>query len=248
MGEFERMAEQVVHVVMVTHGDRRLYLHKTIPAVLRTDWPHTLTVVANDPNPTSQMYLSELERLKYIHRLIVNPKNLGFAVAANQGWKLRSEAAYCVHLGDDMQALEEDWLRKLVDIADCCPEVGIVGHSVEPGAWPVRALGNPPRRVQVQPSGIGGCLLIPRRTWETCGYYNEEMGLYGEEDALYGWKVRRAGLLCAYFDWQARGRSFKHLGEDEPDYRAWKDARRAEAIPIRDALIQEYMAGRPLNQ
>lgn len=240
-------ADPFTHIVIVTHGDRLMYLYQTVRAVLKTEFPHTLTVVANDAHLTTVAYLRDLEQLNYL-RSIVNRENLGFAVAANQGWKLHPEAAHCVHLGDDMLALEPGWLRKLVDIADHCPEVGIVGHSVEPVAWPVREVGSPVHRVQVQPSGIGGCLLFPRRTRELCGYYNEEMGLYGEEDALYGWKVRRAGLLCAYFDWQAGGRSFAHLGEDTPEYRSWKDARRVEAIPIRDRLMGEYAAGRPLNQ
>lgn len=239
--------DKSAHIVMVTHGNRLMYLYQTVGAVLKTEFPHTLTVVANDAHPATLAYLRDLEQLDYL-RAIVNRENLGFARAANQGWKLRPEAAYCVHLGDDMLATEPEWLTKLVDIIECCPEVGIVGHSVEPVPWPVQTVGQPARRVQVQPSGIGGCLLMPKRTLEVCGYYNEEMGLYGEEDALYGWKVRHAGLLCAYYDWQAGGRSFRHLGEDEPEYRAWKDARRAEAIPIRDGLIREYAAGRPLNQ
>lgn len=239
---------RTAHIVMVTHGDRLDYLERTIGAVLETAIPHTLTVTANAPGADSLALLRSLELAGKI-RLIVNWKNLGFAIAANQAWRLRPEAEYCVHLGDDILATETQWLTKLVDIVECCPEVGIVGHSLEPWPWPVQQVGNPPRRVQVQPSNIGGCLLIPKRTREVCGYYNEEMGIYGEEDALYGWKVRRAGLLCAYFDFIEGGRSFAHLGDDrEPGYRAWKDARRLEAIPIRDALMREYAAGRPLNQ
>lgn len=239
------------HIVMVTHGDRAHYLERTIGAVLETAFPHTLTVAANAPGPDSLALLRALELAGTI-RLVVNWKNLGFAVAANQAWRQRPEAEHCCHLGDDMLALEPDWLTKLVDIIECCPEVGIVGHSVEPWPWPIQAVGNPVRRVQVQPSNIGGCLLMPKRTREICGYYNEEMGIYGEEDALYGWKVRHAGLLCAYYDFVEGGRSFEHIGEDGgtgAEYRAWKDTRRLEAIPIRDNLMREYAAGlRPLNQ
>jgi hypothetical protein len=238
----------VPHLVMVTHGDRANFLRQTIPAVLSTTWPLTLTVVANAPSPASRTYLREIE--PQLHRLIINKKNLGKSTAANQGRKLR-DAAYTVILDDDALALEPDWLRKLTDIADCCPEVGIVGHSLEPGraSWPLQVLGSPRRTVQVQPANLGSaCMLIPRRTVELCGYFNEELPLYGEEDYLYGWKVRRAGLLCAYFDHTDLGRSFKHLGEnDAPEYRAWKDDMRRQAIPVRDKLIEEYLAGRPLN-
>lgn len=241
--------ERVPHVVVVTHGDRLGYLERTIPPLFETTYPFTITVVANAPGRETRALLRSIEASLY--KLIINRRNLGKPVAANQGWQARPDAEYSALLDDDMLALEADWLRKLVDLADI-PQVGIIGHSVE-GSWPLRVLRKPngaARTVQIQPSGLGGaCILVPKRTRELCGYYNEELPLYGESDALYGWKVRRAGLLCAYFDHNDLGRSFQHLGEgsDAPDYRAWKDERRAEAQRVRDELIRQYQAGRPLN-
>lgn len=239
----------VPHIIVVTHGNRLKVLKRTIPAVLETEHPFTLTVVTNGVTPSVMAWLKKQDG---IDRIMVNKKNMGFAIAANQAWRSREDADYTVHLGDDCVPLETDWLRKLVDIVDCCPEVGIVGHSVE-GSWPLRQVGRGRclRTVQVQPSNIGGVLLFPRRTTELLGYYNEEMGQYGEEDALYGWKVRTSGLLCAYFDHNVLGRSFEHLGSvyDTPDYRAKKDKFRAQAIPIRDAIIAEYKAKkRPIKE
>lgn len=242
--------ERIPHVVVVTHGDRTAYLERTLPALFATAHPLTLTVVANAPGKAARAYLESFKQISG-GELIVNRKNLGKPIAANQGWRARPEAEYSVLLDDDMLAKDPDWLRKLVDLADI-PQIGIVGHSVEPANHPLRVLRKPSgaaRTVQIQPSGLGGaCILFPKRTVALCGYYNEELPLYGECDALYGWKVRRAGLLCAYFDHGDLGRSFEHLGEvDDPAYRAWKDERRAEAQRIRDALIKEYVAGRPLN-
>jgi hypothetical protein len=237
------------HVIMVTHGDRLHLLKRTLPAILSTADPFTLTIVANAPGERVLEYFERYEWFAF--NLMVNKENLGFPKACNMAWRLFPEVRYTVHLGDDCRALDSDWLRKLVDIADCCPEVGIVGHSVEPVDHRPRLIGRGDckRVVQVQPSGLGGIILVPERTRALCGYYNEELPLYGEEDALYGWKVRKAGLLCAYFDHSSLGRSFEHLagGDDDPAYRAWKDAQRLEAIPIRDELIRQYEAGRPLN-
>ena len=245
------------HVIMVTHKDRECYLERTIPALLQTTWPMTLAVGANAPGRFSLEFMNSLS--SHIC-LVVSKKNLGKSKMDNRLWEIRPEADYVVVLDDDMLAVDRDWLRKLVDIVDCCPEVGSAGHSVEKNNYPLRVVGNPKRTVQVQPSNLGGCVLIPRRTFEQCGRYNEEMGLYGEEDALYGWKVRQAGMICAYFDHSDLGRSFKHLGNEmalslgendppeTPEYRQWKDAQREKAIPIRDKLIAEYKAGRPLNQ
>lgn len=248
MAQSDDLVHQV-HVVMVTHGDRARYLERTIPAVLATPYPLTLTVVANAPSKASLAYLNDIK--PRLHRLITNRKNEGKPVAANQGWRLRSDSAeYTMLLDDDALPVDPDWLRKLVDLADI-PQIGIVGHSVE-GSWPLRVYHKPngrPRTVQVQPSGLGGaCMLVPRRTAELCGFYNEELPPYGESDALYGWKVRWAGLLCAYFDHSTLGRSFEHLGgDDEPGYQARKIKLRTKAMEVRDRLIAEYGAGRPLN-
>jgi GT2 family glycosyltransferase len=243
---------------MVTHGDRLALLRRTVPAILKTAYPFLLTVVTNAPSEAAFRWLHKTAGPLCNFLLLVNEENLGFPKACNRAWRLM-DAPHTVHLGDDCLALEPDWLRKLVDIAECCPEVGIVGHSVEPVNHLPRIVGKGDckRLVQIQPSGLGGIILVPERTRAICGYYNEELPLYGEEDALYGWKVRRAGLLCAYFDHsnpstgsgRGLGRSFAHLagGDDNPTYRAWKDVQREMAIPIRDQLIREYEAGRPLN-
>lgn len=245
------------HVMMVTHKDRERYLSKTIPAMLQTTWPLTLSVGANAPGRFSLEFLNSLSGHICLE---VSKKNIGKSKMVNRLWEMRPEADYVVVIDDDMLAIDRDWLRKLVDIVNCCPEVGIAGHSVEKNNYHLRVVGNPLRTVQVQPSNLGGCILIPRRTFEKCGHYNEEMGLYGEEDALYGWKVRQAGMICGYFDHSDLGRSFKHLGNEmalslgendppeTPEYRQWKNAQREKAIPIRDKLIAEYKAGRPLNQ
>src|SRR5262245_50604196 len=238
------------HIVMVTHGDRLELLKRTVPAILETAQPFVLTIVANAPSARSLDWLGQQDRLLF--NLLVNQDNLGFPKAANQGWRLLSEAPYVVHLVDDCLCHDPNWLRKLTNIVDYCPEVGIAGHSVEPVNHLPRMVGEGRHRrvVQVQPSGLGGIILVPERTRRLCGYYSEELGPYGEEDALYGWKVRRAGLLCAYWDHSRFERSFEHLagGDDDPAYRAWKDRMRAEiAIPARDQLIREYEAGRPLD-
>lgn len=237
------MPDTPVDIIIVTHGNRR-YLRLTLPALLQTRHPHRITIVANRVLTSTIDWLSS----KPIG-LLINTENVGYPRAANQAWRLAS-GDVCV-VGDDCLCLDPDWLYKLVDIAECCPEVGIVGHSVEAG-WPARRVGSGEctRTVQVQPSGLGGVYLIPKRTYDVCGLFNEEMGPYAEEDALYGWKVRFMGKLCAYFDHIDLGRSFEHIGHAETQseqYLKWKATQRKIAIPIRDRLIEEYKAGRPLN-
>lgn len=238
----------IPHVVMVTHADRRQYLEWTIPAVLDTDWPLTLTVIANGPSEASEAYLRGVE--KDLYRLVVWKTNRGKPKAANRGWKLR-DADYTVLLDDDVLVVDRDWLRKLVDIADRCPQAGMIGHSYEAGAWPVRTLGSGDKKriVQVQPSNVnGGCVLIPRRTVERCGYYNEELPFYGETDGLYGWKVRQAGLLCVYFDYSELGRSVQHLDRyEDPEYNQFRAEQREKALLRRAELERQYTAGRRLN-
>ena len=237
-----------VNVVMVTHQNRIEYLEQTIPAILDSRGNFKLTLVCNKVNRKVRVWLEEFGDALTV---IYNTKNVGWTLAANKGWSSQ-EADYHCFVGDDCLAKHRNWLIELVDIADCCPEVGIVGHSVE-GVWRPRRVGTIgcQRVVQVQPSGLGGIILIPNRTEEICGRWDENLPIYGEEDALYGWKVRHAGLLCAYFDDREAGRRFVHLdgGSDDPEYRKWKDEMRyQQAIPIRDDLIEQYCSGkRPLS-
>jgi GT2 family glycosyltransferase len=237
---------EIPHVITVTHSDRLDFLRRTIPALLRTRWPMTLTLVANRPSDRMRYYLSLIE--SFLWRLIINDENLGKAGGGNIGWRLR-DADHTIFIDDDMLALRPDWLAHLIDIADNCPSVGVVGHSVEPREWPIDRIEG--RAVQRNRGGLvgGACMLIPRRAYEKCGRYDEELIPYSEDDALYCWKVRLAGLECVYADHTERGRAFRHLENgDDRAYRAWKDEQRARAIPIRDQLYQQYRAGdRPLN-
>ncbi len=238
---------RIPHVVMVTHGDRAGLLKRTIPAALGAAHPLTLTVVANAPGADSARYLTQLHRQGALYGLITTSRNVGKPLAANAGWRLR-DADATVLLDDDALALHPAWLDELLAIVKGAPEAGIVGHSLEPADHKRLKIG--PLRVQLQPGNLGGaCILVPRRTLERCGRYDEALPPYGESDGLYGWKVRYGGLLCLYHDHVVTGRRFAHLDDPQGDdaYRAWKDARRAEAQPIAAELRRQYQSGRALN-
>lgn len=233
-----------VHIVMITHAARQRFLKRTVPAVLATGDDFTLTVVANGPSKSSRRYLESVRA--DLFGLIVNPENIGKPKAANAGWRLR-DAAYTVLLDDDALALDPAWLGELVAIARQCPDAGIVGHSLETHDWPRRECGG--LAVQHQPGNLGGaCLMVPRRTRQLCGTYNEELPHYGESDGLYGWKVRKAGLHCYYHDHGDTGRRFEHIDDGRnKQYREWKDQTRSDAQQIAARLRREYDGGRPLN-
>jgi len=238
------MDKRAAHIVLVTHGERLHYLEQTIPALLRTEYPHTITVIANEPGDAETEYLLTCQGLAEV---TFNFVNVGFAKAANQGWQRRpADTEYVVTTADDLLPLNPDWLGLLVEMVERCHKIGIAGHSVEPTIWPTHICGGV--QFQKQPSNLGGVTLIPKRTELLCGRYNEELPVYGEEDALYGWKVRQAGLICAYWHGD-HTRRFRHLGAtDSAQYSQWKNDQRYQwAIPARDALIKEYEAGRPLN-
>lgn len=240
-----RPGPDVAHIVMCTHGVRERFLKRTVPAVLETNGRFTLTIAANGSGKRARRYLESVR--DDLFELIVYPKNIGKPKAVNAAWRLRV-ADYTVLLDDDALALEPGWLDELIAIARDCPDVGIVGHSLEPNEWPRRECGG--HQVQLQPRNLGGaCILVPRRTVKRCGYYNEELPLYGESDGLYGWKVRRAGLRCLYHDHTETGRRFEHIADGrDKKYRAKKTKLRQEAQEISARLREEYLAGRPLNQ
>jgi hypothetical protein len=246
--QVNRPGPRIPHVVMVTHGARERHLRRTIPAVLATSHPLTLTVAANAPGKRSRDLLHGLHQDGSLYGLLSSTRNVGKPLAANAAWRLR-DADYTVLLDDDALPLHPAWLDELLAIAANAPEAGLVGHSLEPVDHKRLSIGR--LQVQLQPANLGGaCLLVPRRTLDRCGRYDEALPLYGESDGLYGWKVRQAGLLCLYHDHTGTGRRFTHLddGQDGDAYPQWKIAQRQQAQTVAAALRWQYLNGRALNE
>jgi glycosyltransferase involved in cell wall biosynthesis len=190
---------KLVHIGMVTFN-RIDYTRQSIQSVARhTRHPYILTVVDNGSRDGTRDYLRRLKDSGVIRNLVLLEQNTGVAKAVNLAWLQEPGAEYFMKLDNDMVIQKTGWLSPMVEVLEHLPLIGVLGYNVEPRGYARLRVG----RVRLRPKdhNIGGaCFLIPRRTEQLLGYFNEGYGLYGEEDADYGARVKLLGLWNAYMD------------------------------------------------
>lgn len=169
-----------------------------------------ITVVDNASSDGTGEYLDKVLARSEKIRVYKLSRNMGVSVAFNLGMA-STEADYYVKVDNDIALQQPAWLENMIAIAEQNPEVGLVGYQL--CSW------HATERI-VLPSGHafrkaegcnGGCLLIPRKTHEACGFMNEDYGKYGFEDLEYGNRVLLEGRIIGYVD---DDESVKHLGAE----------------------------------
>jgi len=250
------------NICMVTF-DRLDFTRRALEAVLRfTEHPHVITVVDNDSQDGTREYLEQQLRRGVLTNLMLLDENVGVARASNLAWAAEPDAAYYVKLDNDIVIEKPGWLSAMVRTIEAAPSLGVIGYNFEDASYAVSPVDGV--SVRTKSGNIGGaCILIPKRTEETLGYWCEEYGLYGEEDADYGLRVHLAGLHNAYMQ-------DEHIGVHLPGgraaaidpesavaadvdeqrtharYRLWKDQRRRENLQVGSAYVRNqeaYKAG-----
>jgi len=150
-------------------------------------------------------------------RLVQNRENLGFARANNQGIRLAIHigAGYIFLLNNDVELKEEDWLVRLIEVAEEDPKVGIIGPgliypdgSIQGSAYMMRAspfglLRNvlpTAERTAVQVDGVvGAAFLIKRAVVDRIGLLDEAYSPFLYEESDYCVRARRAGFKVVYY-------------------------------------------------
>lgn len=147
------------------------------------------------------------------HSLILNPGNLGFSAANNQGLA-RARGEFLVLLNNDTE-VTTGWAQTLRRHLQSNPGLGLIGpvtnnigneakieisyRSLE--EMPGRARRYTWRHVgQVVPCATLGffAVMMPRSTYERVGPLDEAFGLGFFEDDDYCRRVEQAGLSCAF--------------------------------------------------
>lgn len=233
-----------VNIGMITYN-RLDFTKQTIASLLvKTKYPHVLTVVDNNSTDGTQEYLKALQSLGVIHNLILLDENVGVAKASNLAWNVEPDAEYYLKLDNDIILQKDSWLEDMVKTYEAIPEVGVLGYNFEPKSYPLETINGFSIQTKRERGNIGGAVqLIPKRTSHRLGFWCEEYGLYGEEDLDYGIRTRFAGLINAYMPDNEMG---FHLpagkaavidtdnfdakdGQEEKqdrEYREWKDTQR----------------------
>jgi GT2 family glycosyltransferase len=165
-------------------------------------------------------------------RVIRNEQNLGYLLAANQGWKTVN-TPFCLHLNNDV-SLEPNCINNLMNTFNLLDEkIGIVG-AVQ---YYLNGARNPPLSffyrgnadignvykkeieseetpfVEADIGGGFGCAVIKKEVWQQVGYYSEEFAPchYEQEDFCLkakeaGWKIGCApSAHCTHYVAQTTG-------------------------------------------
>jgi len=147
------------------------------------------------------------------HSLILNPSNLGFAAANNQGLA-RARGEFLALLNNDTQ-VTAGWARTLRRHLQHNPRLGLIGPVTNNigneakidigyptlGEMPGRARQYSWRHAgQVVPCATLGffAVMMSRSTYERVGPLDEAFGLGFFEDDDYCRRVEQAGLSCAF--------------------------------------------------
>lgn len=232
--------DKTVNITMLSYN--RLDFTKQAVAALpvHTEHPYRLVVVDNGSTADTVAWLKDARRRGLIDVLLLNENNLGVAVAANQGWQV-FETDYYVKLDNDIVIEKHGWLGEMVRVADAIPDAGSVAYNFEPTSYPL--IERDGCRVRPMTTHLGGaCILIPLRAHRRVGFWCEDYFPYSEEDLDMGYRLVQAGLRHYYMDDESvgahlpRGRATEIDGhgsyddEDDPAYRAFKDAARQRHI------------------
>lgn len=185
--------------ICMTCFNRLSLTKRAISSILeKTTYPYILTVMDNNSKDGTKEYLKDLFDKKLIDNLLLFNENIGVAKASNLGWQCEN-TDYYLKFDNDIEIQDSNWLSTMVDVIDNVQELGNIGCNVENNSYPITIYNN--YSVRMKHSNIGGaCFLIPKRTEQLLGYWNEEYGLYSEEDYDYGWRIVASNLVNGYIE------------------------------------------------
>ena len=216
----QRSAAYQVAVTVVTYNRLDITLRCLQALRQNTATSFFLTVVDNGSEPATQEALQRLQSDGLIDALVLHRRNMGVSVAANTGWQTTSCPLY-IKVDNDILVNSTTWLDGLVRL---CEEGEFAAVAYKLCSWHgTQSLALPSGLPYLGTEAFGGgCVLIPRRTHEALGFWNEEY-VYGWEDLEYGNRIRLYGGSLAYLNPEG---VITHLGEEDPtrrpDYQATK--------------------------
>lgn len=252
-----------VNIGMVTYN-RLEFTKQSIESIIKfTQYPYSLTVIDNNSKDGTKEYLSELKQKGKIKNLVLLSANVGVAKASNLAWSLEPNAEYYLKYDNDIVIEKDNWLNNMVDIIEKIPQSGAVAYNFERKSYPLSEITGLKLRIKEEGNLGGACILIPKRTKDLIGVWNEEFGLYGEEDADYGFRIKASGLLNIYMEDENIGKhlpggkaaiidpqTLKAVNQDEAnfekEYREWKDNLRIANVKGGKyyQIINDYISGR----
>lgn len=200
-----------VYVVIVNWNGEKV-LKPCLESIINTNYPNFKIIVVDNGSVDGSvgMVRKNFERVT----LIENEKNLGVAKARNMGIKYAIEegASYIFMLDNDTKVMDENWLTKLVKVAEENFGVGIVGCRLvypngvvqnsaavitieRPGGTPCHRPSDKLKDVDIV---VGGVSLIKREVVQKIGLLDESFSPAYFEDTDYCFRAKKAGyrVVC----------------------------------------------------
>lgn len=183
--------------IIVLNYNRLKYTKQTVANLIqKTTVEHEFIFVDNGSTDGTREYLKSLEhktnakKIKYVF----NEQNLGVAGGRNIGLKV-ADGYYLMTIDDDI-LVPDNYDKLFIEACDKIPNLGITGVSVEKRTYPVRNING--ISLQVKDGNLnGGCLCMPRRTFEKVGYFYA-FATYGGEDCDMYIRIKYLKLISAY--------------------------------------------------
>lgn len=243
--------------IIVLNYNRIRYSKKTIQNLIKkTTVPHEFIFVDNGSVDGTRAYLKRLERKTNAKQVkwVFNPSNYGVAGGRNSGLKI-AEGDYLMTIDDDI-IVPDDYDKKLIEICDNIPNIGITGVCVERKGdrLPIATINDVRVRVKREGNLGGGCLCLPRHVFEKVGYYRPDF-VYGGEDCDMYIRLRQLKLASLYieplgehidknlnktyanlkkFSHSKKSAAYKKVGDNELTYRRTKSV----YIPYKEPKIK----------
>lgn len=192
-----------VFIIVLNYNGKDVLL-KCLSSVYRLDYPN-LEVVVVDNNSKDNSFKEAQSRFKKFH-FIKNNRNLGFSAGNNVAirWALEKMADYVFLLNNDA-IIEEDSLKKMIDVAEKDAKTGIFSPVIYKGESDTLWFGGGEilwskmktthfNRIKAHTDYITGCaMLIKKEVFGRIGLFDEDYFLY-YEDADFSWRAKRAGF------------------------------------------------------
>jgi len=198
----EEITENLVSIIILTWNKVKFTkhcLHYLYKFTNYSNWE--LIVVDNGSTDETQLFLKQFQTTHDNCEIILNDRNLGFAIGNNQGIK-KAKGQYLVFLNNDV-FVTSNWLTELINCLKANPKVGIVGTKlVYPQSRKIQHAGvvfslkgkpfhiyrnqrSTNRRVNIQKlydAVTAACMLIRGNVIKELGGFDERFKIGGYED------------------------------------------------------------------
>jgi GT2 family glycosyltransferase len=190
---------------------------------------YRLVVVDNNSNMETRIYLQEMFDEGVIDELITNKKNLGYIVAANQGYKLAKERynlPYVTWVSTDI-LFNKYWLEKFIQTFNSNEKIGAVGpisnyvaglQSIQHNLYGIKK--------EETKLLIGFFIMIKDSVIQEIGPLDESFGMGGADDLDYSIRIRNAGYKLyinreVYIHHYGSKSLLAALGNSQEKYSEW---------------------------